>query len=212
MSTHFVGLSLPAPCLSKPSHINLEYNKDEERCNSPASPTSPLTPPIASNRLFPLSPAHLKTSTSAVTKAHNAMDGQEVFIDDGTLTPTYDLSYYFHLGSSSEDLQSNLHRERAASIGSILSSKPTIIPVQTSNDKALKYKQKTDKSNQKAYQFFGEQVKLEISAKEIKKEGLKALLYSTVPLGYFLYHLLQEYSSENLVCHVFSFFPFSFLL
>lgn len=61
------------------------------------------------------------------------------------------------------------------------------------------YKHKTDKSNKKAYQFFGEQIKLEISAKEIKREGLKALLFSTVPLGYFLYHLLNEYSSENLV-------------
>jgi hypothetical protein len=61
------------------------------------------------------------------------------------------------------------------------------------------FKMKTDKSNKKTFQFFGEQVKLDISAKEIKKEGLKALLYSSIPLGYFLYHLLNEYSSENLV-------------
>jgi len=61
------------------------------------------------------------------------------------------------------------------------------------------YKKKNDKSNKKAFQFFGEQVKLEISAKEIKREGLRALLHSTVPLAYFLYHLLSEYSSENLV-------------
>lgn len=60
-------------------------------------------------------------------------------------------------------------------------------------------RKKIEKSNKKAYQFFGEQVKLEISVKEIRKEGLKALLYSSVPLGYFLYHLLNEYSSENLV-------------
>ncbi|KAI7895424.1 RGS domain-containing protein, partial [Mucor mucedo] len=35
-------------------------------------------------------------------------------------------------------------------------------------------------------------------AKEVRKEGLKALLDSSAPLGYFLYHLLNEYSSENL--------------
>ncbi|GAA5797890.1 hypothetical protein HPULCUR_003286 [Helicostylum pulchrum] len=56
----------------------------------------------------------------------------------------------------------------------------------------------TEKSNKKADQFFGEQVKLQVTAKEVRKEGLKALLYSTAPLGYFLYHLLNEYSSENL--------------
>ncbi|KAI8049405.1 hypothetical protein BDF21DRAFT_392738 [Thamnidium elegans] len=55
-----------------------------------------------------------------------------------------------------------------------------------------------EKSNKKADQFFGEQVKLQVTAKEVRKEGLKALLYSTAPLGYFLYHLLNEYSSENL--------------
>lgn len=61
------------------------------------------------------------------------------------------------------------------------------------------FKRKTDKSSKKVNQLFIEQKKLDISIKEIKREGLKALLYSTVPLGYFLYHLLNEYSSENLV-------------
>lgn len=61
------------------------------------------------------------------------------------------------------------------------------------------YTDKSDRSNRKAHQFFGEQVKLQVTAKEVRKEGLKALLYSTAPLGYFLYHLLNEYSSENLV-------------
>ncbi|KAI9328007.1 RGS domain-containing protein [Pilaira anomala] len=60
------------------------------------------------------------------------------------------------------------------------------------------YTDKSDRSNKKAHQFFGEQVKLQVTAKEVRKEGLKALLYSTAPLGYFLYHLLNEYSSENL--------------
>lgn len=61
------------------------------------------------------------------------------------------------------------------------------------------FKRKTDKSSKKANQLLIEQKKLDVSIKEVKREGLKALLYSTVPLGYFLYHLLNEYSSENLV-------------
>ncbi|CAO3625060.1 unnamed protein product [Mucor hiemalis] len=60
------------------------------------------------------------------------------------------------------------------------------------------FKRKTDKGIKKINQVFIEQKKLDISIKDIKREGLKALLYSTVPLGYFLYHLLNEYSSENL--------------
>lgn len=69
----------------------------------------------------------------------------------------------------------------------------------TSGNKEVFSPHSTEKSNKKADQFFGEQVKLQVTAKEVRKEGLKALLYSTAPLGYFLYHLLNEYSSENLV-------------
>ncbi|CAJ0634087.1 739_t:CDS:2 [Entrophospora sp. SA101] len=36
------------------------------------------------------------------------------------------------------------------------------------------------------------------SSSEIEKEGLKAILNSKIPLFYFLYSLLEEYSSENL--------------
>ncbi|EIE79393.1 hypothetical protein RO3G_04098 [Rhizopus delemar RA 99-880] len=35
-------------------------------------------------------------------------------------------------------------------------------------------------------------------SQDIEQEGLKLLLHSAVPLGYFLYYLLTEYSSENL--------------
>lgn len=61
------------------------------------------------------------------------------------------------------------------------------------------YKIKATKSSKKLDHFFGEQAPLDICIKEIQREGLKAILQSKTPLCYFLYHLLQEYSSENLV-------------
>nr|CAG8466801.1 7197_t:CDS:2 [Entrophospora candida] len=39
---------------------------------------------------------------------------------------------------------------------------------------------------------------IDICVREIEKEGLKAILNSKIPLFYFLYSLLEEYSSENL--------------
>ncbi|KAI7885531.1 hypothetical protein K492DRAFT_102300, partial [Lichtheimia hyalospora FSU 10163] len=60
------------------------------------------------------------------------------------------------------------------------------------------YKIKAAKSSKKLDHFFGEQAPLDICIKEIQREGLKAMLQSKTPLCYFLYHLLQEYSSENL--------------
>ncbi|RCI04104.1 hypothetical protein CU098_012777 [Rhizopus stolonifer] len=122
-----------------------------------------------------------------------------------TNTSNYDLSYYFQQQQQSptfqqEELPKGFYRRtRSLSIGSTIStSQQQYAPPPSDDTKNLRYKLKTDKSNQKAHQFFGEQVKLEISAREIKREGLRALLLSTVPLGYFLYHLLNEYSSENL--------------
>lgn len=125
----------------------------------------------------------------------------------------YDLSYYFDQSmsastatTSSDEIPNVIYkRGRSLSIGSTISvSHQQPIQLQSfvilsDENKTQIYKKKNDKSNKKAFQFFGEQVKLEISAKEIKREGLRALLHSTVPLAYFLYHLLNEYSSENLV-------------
>ncbi|KAG1170924.1 hypothetical protein G6F70_007606 [Rhizopus microsporus] len=48
------------------------------------------------------------------------------------------------------------------------------------------------------YEFFKRQGDVQISIKDIKQQGLKALLRSSVPLGYFLYYLMTEYCSENL--------------
>lgn len=134
----------------------------------------------------------------------------------------YDLSYYFEpcttvYDKKAENEEDNandnvLFRGRSLSIGSTLSSHfinntTAATTTATAFNKYHSpgiatqdsYRTKSDKSNKKALQFFGEQVKLEITAKDIRKGGLKALLDSTAPLGYFLYHLLNEYSSENLV-------------
>lgn len=145
-----------------------------------------------------------------------------------TTDSNYDLSYYFHHSSSISTVSSaeeqfsnnNYRRGRSLSICSTLSinatSQPQLLPspktppppstphqegfnIVSDENKVQYYKKHSDKSSKKAYQFFGEQVKLDIPIKEIKREGLKTLLHSNVPLGYFLYHLLDEYSSENLV-------------
>ncbi|CEG73395.1 hypothetical protein CU097_006393 [Rhizopus azygosporus] len=61
------------------------------------------------------------------------------------------------------------------------------------------YKKKIVKSSQKLNCFFGEPTPVDVCISEIKKEGLKAILESKVPLCYFLYYLLDEFSSENLL-------------
>ncbi|KAL9550558.1 hypothetical protein MBANPS3_004681 [Mucor bainieri] len=60
------------------------------------------------------------------------------------------------------------------------------------------YKVKVDRSSRKLDYFFGEPAPVDVCISEINKEGLKAMLESKVPLCYFLYHLLDEFSSENL--------------
>lgn len=137
-----------------------------------------------------------------------------------------DLSYYFEdaypksrTNNLPEEQPSIVKRERSLSAGSALSviinqyqeaqqthRKENSKKLQQNEvDSASQYQSteqyqcKVDKSNKKAFQFFGEPIKLNIPIKEIKREGLRALVYSSVPLGYFLYHLLTEYCSENLV-------------
>ncbi|KAI9496020.1 RGS domain-containing protein [Zychaea mexicana] len=65
-------------------------------------------------------------------------------------------------------------------------------------DVHMSYKIKTTKSSKKLNKFFGEQAPHDICVREIRNEGLKALLQSKIPLCYFLYHLLEEFSCENL--------------
>lgn len=42
----------------------------------------------------------------------------------------------------------------------------------------------------------------DVSIAEIRREGVKGMLQSKIPICYFLYHLLQEISSENLVSQI----------
>ncbi|CAH1759064.1 9461_t:CDS:2 [Entrophospora sp. SA101] len=60
------------------------------------------------------------------------------------------------------------------------------------------YKHRTKLTSQKLLNFFGAKPPIDICVREIEKEGLKAILNSKIPLFYFLYSLLEEYSSENL--------------
>ena len=76
-------------------------------------------------------------------------------------------------------------------------------------DVHMSYKIKTIKSSKKLDYFFGEQAPHDICVQEIRKEGLKAMLQSKIPLCYFLYHLLEEFSCENLVSTIFCIFFFS---
>lgn len=92
---------------------------------------------------------------------------------------------------SNEDMR----RTRSSSVSSMLGG-THVLP---SYDVHTLYKIKTTRSSKKLDHFFGEFAPHDICVKEIKKEGLKAILESKTPLCYFLYHLLEEYSSENLV-------------
>lgn len=60
---------------------------------------------------------------------------------------------------------------------------------------------KRRQSSQVVSWFFGQKIQVDVSVSEIKKYGLGALLQSNVPLCYFLYYLLDNYCSENLVAN-----------
>ncbi|CAG8756954.1 17689_t:CDS:2 [Dentiscutata erythropus] len=71
--------------------------------------------------------------------------------------------------------------------------------VQSANyDNHNQYKIRTELSSKKLYRFFGDKPPIDICVKEIEREGLKAMLHSKIPLCYFLYSLLEEFSCENL--------------
>lgn len=93
------------------------------------------------------------------------------------------------------------HHSRSLSSPSVipsLSSQRPLIP-SINYDNHNEYKQRTINSSIKLNKFFGDKPPLDICVKEIEKEGLKAMLHSKIPLCYFLYSLLEEYSCENLV-------------
>lgn len=63
---------------------------------------------------------------------------------------------------------------------------------------AKRFNKKSIKSKKKLENFFGQNIPVDVSLKDIEHLGLKAILASRVPLCYFLYQLLEEHSSENL--------------
>lgn len=64
---------------------------------------------------------------------------------------------------------------------------------------AALYRERAAFSRKKLRKFFGQHVRVDVSCTDILKNGLIALLQSSIPLCYFLYMLLEDYSSENLV-------------
>ncbi|KAJ3052096.1 hypothetical protein HK097_006897 [Rhizophlyctis rosea] len=61
-----------------------------------------------------------------------------------------------------------------------------------------RYKERAVARTKKLIRFFGDDCPIDVPVSEIEQEGLKALLASKVPLSYFLYSLLEDYSCENL--------------
>ncbi|KAI8987149.1 RGS domain-containing protein [Pilobolus umbonatus] len=81
---------------------------------------------------------------------------------------------------------------------SLLSLSTFMEEVSSSLDLHKLYRTRLNKSSRKLNYFFGESTPLDVCIHEIEKEGLRGILESKVPLCYFLYYLLDEFSSENL--------------
>ncbi|CAG8620964.1 82_t:CDS:2 [Funneliformis mosseae] len=81
-------------------------------------------------------------------------------------------------------------------IPSFKSQRPLIPSINYDNHN--QYKKRAKISSRKLTNFFGDKPPIDICVREIEKEGLKAILHSKIPLCYFLYSLLEEYSCENL--------------
>ena len=92
------------------------------------------------------------------------------------------------------------NRRRSSSCNMLTSIHSSSMNTSTGFEVHTLYKIKRSRSARKLNHFFGEQTPDDICIAEIRREGLKALLQSKIPVCYFLYHLLQEISSENLVC------------
>lgn len=141
----------------------------------------------------------LSTTATAATGSSPASSRRSslgnIFHNSSTqLTPvllsesTTSCSYFEHderLSSSSETCEA--------------SAAPTAAPAPATSFDNTSYKIKNDRSSRKLDHFFGERIPRDVSVREIQREGLKVMLQSKIPLCYFLYHLLEEYSSENLV-------------
>ena len=63
---------------------------------------------------------------------------------------------------------------------------------------AKKFNKRNFKTKKKLENFFGANIPVDVSIRDIENLGLRALLASRVPICYFLYQLLEEHCSENL--------------
>ncbi|RCH99629.1 GTPase-activating protein [Rhizopus azygosporus] len=187
MSTtaHSATPSVKRTTRRKPSFINLSNINN----SISAAVSSPRTPRSISKSRRP-SIVQEKLQTKAIPSPGNPLDDT---------VPTMLLSdtanSYFQ--QSNAELEESKHRyptrHRSSSVSSLLSS--NLLP---NFEVHNQYKLKTTRSSKKLERFFGEDAPHDICVKEIRKEGLKAILLSKYPLCYFLYYLLEEYSSENL--------------
>ncbi|KAK4516036.1 uncharacterized protein ATC70_010997 [Mucor velutinosus] len=145
-------------------------------------------------------PPLLSDSTNSYFQDLSSQDDEAIRSETPTLkartASSEDLRNRFSstAASASGDSSTSNRRTRSSSISSLLGS-THVLP---SFDVHTLYKIKTTRSSRKLDRFFGEYAPHDICIKEIRKEGLKAILESKAPLCYFLYHLLEEYSSENL--------------
>ncbi|KAG9289732.1 hypothetical protein G9A89_014467 [Geosiphon pyriformis] len=105
--------------------------------------------------------------------------------------------------SRKSSVDHTIHHSRSFSDSSTISPIPffnsgrPLVP-SANYDNHYQYKQRNRQTSKKLTNFFGDKPPMDICVREIEKEGLKAMLHSKVPLCYFLYSLLEEYSSENL--------------
>ncbi|KAI9277522.1 hypothetical protein BC943DRAFT_332716 [Umbelopsis sp. AD052] len=166
---------------NRPSHLPLESRTPtaEDSILSPRTPKS----------IHKLS---LSRRSSNINDALSELHLQRTPVSSNANTPTSEHTQYFP-----DPPQQPVTRYRSPSIGSTTSFSSRAV-FSANFDVHTVYKVKTSKSSKKLDSFFGEQAPMDICVQEIRKEGLKAMLQSKVPLCFLLYHLLDEYSSENL--------------
>lgn len=196
----------------RPSYINLSSASNSSTSLTNADVLSPRTPRnITKSRRSSVVAEHISEAIVAASDSIASISGPSL-LSDSTNSFFQDMASQddeairsktptLRARNSNEDLNkrnsntSSNRRTRSSSISSLFG--PThVLP---SFDVHALYKIKTTRSSKKLDHFFGEFAPHDICVKEIRKEGLKAILESKAPLCYFLYHLLQEYSSENLV-------------
>jgi len=125
------------------------------------------------------------------------------YTDNNASTGSLDLLKPMPTGKFSSDLRR--HKTLSMSLHTRTNSDSAVphmgdrnlVPCAT-YDNHNEYKVRVRNSSKKLENFFGDKPPLDISGRELNREGLKAMLQSKVPLCYFLLFLLEEYSCENL--------------